>query len=136
MQRRAVVTCFLERDGQVLLLRRSARVRTHPQKWAAVSGGMDGPDPITEALREVREETTLSPPEVEVVAWAPPLDVPDPAYDVVWEVHPVLARLAEGYEPRLNWEHTEARWVAPDQVRGFDTVPRLAEALERVLRHA
>lgn len=133
MQRRDVVTCFLTRGGQVLLLRRSARVRTYPGRWAAVSGSMQGGDPVAEALREVAEETALAAPSVRVVRAGEPLRVPDAALGVEWVVHPVLAELAEGAEPRLDWEHTEARWVEPSRLRGLDTVPALAEALEQVL---
>ena len=133
MQRRDVVTCFLLRGDKVLLLKRSDRVRTYPGKWAAVSGALEAPDAAAEALREVREETGLAPPVVEVVRTAPPLEVEDPAWGVAWRVHPVLARVQEGAEPRLDWEHAEARWVPPVHVKAFDTVPALAAALERVL---
>lgn len=94
---------------------------------------MEGSDAAAEALREVREETGLAPPAVEVVRCGEPLEVPDPALGVLWLVHPVLARAAEGAEPRLDWEHAEARWVEPSEVAGLDGVPGLAMALERVL---
>jgi 8-oxo-dGTP pyrophosphatase MutT (NUDIX family) len=132
---RRVVTVFLQRepDGRVLLLQRSARVSTYPGKWAGVSGSMEGPDPIAEGLREVREETGLAPPEVEVVRAAPALRAEDAALGIAWEVHPLLARVAEGREPALDWEHVQARWVRPEDVAGLDAVPRLADALWSVL---
>lgn len=128
-----MVTCFLQRGGRVLLLKRSGRVRTYPGKWAGVSGTMLSEDAAAEALREVREETGLAPPQVEVVAAAPPLAVLDPRLGTEWLVHPVLADVAEGAEPRLDWEHTEARWVLPAEVHALDAVPMLAEALEAAL---
>lgn len=121
------------RDGEVLLLRRSDKVRTYPGRWAAVSGTMESDDAAAEALREVREELGLDSAQVRVRAVAAPLDVPDPSLGTVWEVHPVLAELAAGPEPRLDWEHAEARWFAPDEVGKLDTVPRLADALEAAL---
>jgi 8-oxo-dGTP diphosphatase len=134
VQRRAVVSCFLCRSGRVLLLRRSASVHTYPGAWAAVSGAMESLDAAAEALREVREETGLAPPRVEVEAVAPPLRVPDPALGIAWEVHPVRASVAAGAEPRLDWEHTEARWVLPEEVAALPHVPALPEALEAALR--
>jgi 8-oxo-dGTP pyrophosphatase MutT (NUDIX family) len=134
MELRPIVTCFLSRGGRVLLLRRSGQVRTYPGKWAAVSGAMETPDPRREALRELREETLLGPPDVEVVAEGPPLLVQDARLGIAWEVHPVLAELAEGAEPTLDWEHTEAHWVPPEDLARYDTVPQLAEALAEVWR--
>lgn len=132
MERRKVVTCFLTRGGKVLVLRRSDKVSTYPGRWAAVSGAMERDDAAAEALREVREETGLAPPLVEVVREGAPLVAEDTALGVAWEVHPVLARAAEDAEPRLDWEHTEARWVQPEELGLLPTVPRLADAWERV----
>ncbi|MCL0057688.1 hypothetical protein M1N05_01270 [Dehalococcoidales bacterium] len=33
-----VVTCFLESDGEILILRRSAQVSSYQGRWAGVSG--------------------------------------------------------------------------------------------------
>jgi 8-oxo-dGTP pyrophosphatase MutT (NUDIX family) len=134
VRRRRVVTCFLRRDGHVLLLRRSGRVSTYRGKWAGISGAMEGDDPAAEALREVREETGLDARAVRLAAVSTPLEVRDAELGVVWEVHPVLADLLPGAVPRLDWEHTEARWAAPDELGSYDTVPGLAAALEAVLR--
>ena len=38
MAERRVVTCFLMHQGKLLVLRRSAKVRTYQGKWAGVSG--------------------------------------------------------------------------------------------------
>jgi len=128
-----VVTCFLMRQGRVLLLRRSARVGSYAGKWAAVSGTMEREDPVAEAYREVAEETGFRPPQVVVRARGEPLEVVDAERGRVWVVHPVLAEVQPGAEPRLDWEHDEARWVRVEDVATFDTVPRLAEALEGLL---
>ncbi|MBI4300455.1 MAG: NUDIX pyrophosphatase, partial [Chloroflexi bacterium] len=29
---------------------------------------------------------------------------------------------------KLDWEHVEARWVEPDDIGGYETVPELAKA--------
>lgn len=133
MRLRRVVTCFLVRDGKVLLLKRSRKVRTYQGKWAGISGAMEGLDAEREARRELREETGLGEPQVALRARGAPLEVRDAALGIAWEVHPVLAELAADAEPRLDWEHTEARWVRPEDLGQYDTVPGLAEALERVL---
>jgi hypothetical protein len=35
---------------------------------------------------------------------------------------------------RLDWEHTEMRWVRAEEVSALETVPGLAEALARVYK--
>ncbi len=151
-----VVTCFLLRRGQegdeVLVLRRSERVGTYPGKWAGVSGYLEpGASAMQQAEREIEEETGLSREEVRLLRQGEPLEVVDEGIGVRWRVHPFLlevvsgalssrrkARLKPGLgageaeRVRLDWEHVEARWVRPEEVRELETVPGLAEALERV----
>jgi hypothetical protein len=33
---------------------------------------------------------------------------------------------------RIDWEHDEARWINPDEIQSYDTVPKLKETLESV----
>ena len=54
-----VVTCFLRHRGEVLLLRRSAKVGSYRGRWGAVAGHVEGNDPDGSALREIAEETGL-----------------------------------------------------------------------------
>ena len=61
MDERRVVTAFLTRGNQVLLLRRSDRVSTYKGRWAGVSGSVEaGSTPIEQAIQEIEEETGLS----------------------------------------------------------------------------
>ncbi len=47
-------------------------------------------------------------------------------------MHPFLFELDRPERVRLDWEHTESRWVRPQQVAALEGVPGLAEALARV----
>ena len=157
-----VVTCFLLRRGaqtgkedsdEVLLLRRSGRVGTYRGRWAGVSGYVEtGMAALEQAYREMEEEVGLGRGDVRLLAEGEPLTVVDEAIDTRWTVHPFLFEMVtEGGEPgedagdltgdhkvaptgslRLDWEHTESRWVRPEEVSGMETVPGLAEALARV----
>lgn len=136
MHERHVVTCFLQRTGpegddQVLLLRRSHAVGSYRGRWAAVSGSVDD-GPLDQAYREIQEETGLGRSDVRLVREGRPLEVPAPELDTLWVVHPFLFHLQGEPEPTLDWEHTEARWVSPRELRRFRTVPMLVEAMERV----
>src|SRR5208283_3629746 len=55
----------------------------------------------------------------------------DEQKDTVWIIHPFLF---EVHEPnlRLDWENSESRWIDPNDLRFFDSVPNLKEVFERV----
>ena len=127
-----VVTSFLFRpDGRFLLLRRSRHVGSFRGRWAGVSGFLEDPTPFDQAVREIREET----------------GIPRSALGGARQGRPVYARTAGRLfvvtpfrftvrrpAVALDWEHAEARWIAPRELARFRTVPRLAEALRSALR--
>ena len=60
MDERHVVTCFLERGGQIMLLRRSEHVSTYRGKWAGVSGYIEeGSSSSQQAWTEIEEGAGL-----------------------------------------------------------------------------
>ena len=124
-----VVTAFLRREGRLLLLRRSDRVGSYRGCWAAVSGHLESADPLTQALREVVEETGFDAHRLRLVAAGAELAVPGTSPDRSWVVHPFLFDLEGVAEPRLDWEHVGYRWALPAELRGLDAVPRLVDAL-------
>ncbi len=132
----SVVTSFLLRRGpggpRLLFLRRSARVGTYRGRWAGISGYLEDADPLAQALREIEEEAGLPPSAVQLLRAGRPLPVPDPRLGRLWIVHPFLFEVAQGQAPRLDWEHTRARWARPETVFRLPTVPRLPETLQRV----
>ena len=136
MQEVKVVTCFLLRrtsaGDEVLLLRRSQQVGTYRGRWAGVSGYLEEAVPLAQAYREVEEEAGLAREEVSLLRAGEPLEVLDAEADRRWIVHPFLFEVRPDAEVLVDWEHTEARWVRPEEVFAFETVPQLAEALARV----
>ena len=136
MQEAKVVTCFLLRRSpggdEVLLLRRSQQVGTYRGRWAGVSGYLEEANPPAQAYREIEEETGLARDEVTLLRAGEPLVVEDSEADRRWVVYPFLFEVQPDAEVRVDWEHTEARWVRPEDVSAFETVPQLSEALTRV----
>ncbi len=125
-----VVTAFLRHQGSVLLLRRSDRVGSYRGRWAAVSGYLEEPTALAQALREMQEETGVAPAEVTLAAAGEPFAVEDSTLGRRWIVHPLLFDAAVRPPILLDWEHSEFRWVRPADLARLPTVPRLAEALE------
>jgi 8-oxo-dGTP diphosphatase len=133
MDERHVVTCFLEHDGKVLILRRSERVGTYQGKWAGVSGYIEeGSSPSEQARTEMREEAGLGADDVELVQEGQPLEVVDTELGRKWIVHPFRFKVLKPDKITIDWEHTEAKWIDPEDIGRHETVPNLCETWQRV----
>jgi ADP-ribose pyrophosphatase YjhB (NUDIX family) len=151
MQHADVVTCFLLRrqpgqiaQGQIahrsgadeiLLTRRSQRVGTYRGRWAGVSGFVEAP-PEEQAYTELWEETRLSRQQVRLLRRGEPLTFVDSDLQREWTVHPFLFLVPDPASIQMDWESVESRWVAPETLTHYDTVPMLREALARVYPQA
>ncbi len=135
MREARVVTCFLLRPtpqgDRVLLLRRSQQVGTYRGRWAGVSGYLEA-DPLEQAYRELAEETGLGRADLRLLGQGQPLQVVDQEADVQWIVYPFLFQVLTPERLRIDWEHQETRWIAPQEMAQYETVPALAEALASV----
>ena len=133
MDQRHVVTAFLTRGNQLLLLRRSDRVSTYKGLWAGVSGSLDaGRSPIEQAIQEIEEETGPSNADAIPVLAGRPFDFVDDELSRRWIVHPFRFRVAVDAQFVLDWENSEAVWTEPAQIERLPTVPRLFDAWLRV----
>ena len=145
LYRRGVGVMLLNRDGKVFV---AARVDNPDDAWQMPQGGIDADEePWAAALREVEEETGITPDLVERIA-----DCEEPLrYDIPEEWRPshwdkqwkgqlqrwFLARfLGRDEDVNLDTEHPEFRawkWVEPEQVPEL-IVPFKRELYERLLQ--
>lgn len=133
LKRTDVVTAFLRHAGRVLLVRRSGEVGSYQGRWSGISGYLEDPTALEQALREIREETGLSAEQVDLIAAAAPLAVPAPELETLWVVHPFLFEIADPDAIALDWENLELCWATPAEVETYETVPALAAALRACL---
>ncbi|HYK92894.1 MAG TPA: NUDIX domain-containing protein [Thermoplasmata archaeon] len=125
-----VVTSFLERaDGRILLLRRSSAVGSYQGRWAGVSGFLEDPTAEEQARREILEETGVGSSELDLRASGRTVYARDG--DRIFSIDPFRFRVADPVI-RLDWEHTEFAWIAPDELGRFPTVPQLDRAWRAV----
>jgi 8-oxo-dGTP diphosphatase len=133
MDERHVVTCFLEHNGKIMILRRSERVGTYRGKWAGVSGYIEeGNTASQQAWTEIKEEVGLDVEDLELVQEGLALEVVDSEIGRKWNVHPFRFKVLKPDKIRIDWEHTEAKWIALEDIGRYQTVPNLREAWQRV----
>jgi competence/damage-inducible protein CinA C-terminal domain len=133
LEEKHVVTCFLEHGGKILILRRSSKVGTYQRSWAGVSGYMETTD-VRQAFTEISEETELYKNDLKLVRKGEPLEVIDRSLNRKWIVHPFLFHVKAPEKIKIDWEHTEVKWIKPRELAKYKTVPGLDKALARVTK--
>jgi len=126
-----VVTCFLESDGEILILRRSRQVGSYQGRWAGVSGYIET-TADEQALVEIEEEAGLSQEDLKLIDKGEPLSIEDERIGIKWVVHPYLFHIENRDKIKIDWEHKETKWIKPGEIANYQTVPKLKETLARV----
>ena len=131
------VTCLLiNNDGKLLILKRSRMVKTYKGLWGGVAGYIEENEkPYDTALKEIREEVGIEKKNVSLVREVEPIEFTDfdegRKYD--WTIHPFLFEVKSTYKLRIDWEHSDYRWIAPSEIENFDTVPYFKEIVSEIL---
>tara|TARA_B100000029_G_scaffold96821_1_gene87022 strand:- start:1043 stop:1447 length:405 start_codon:yes stop_codon:yes gene_type:complete len=125
-----IVTSFLKNDEKILILKRSDNVKTMKKLWSGVSGIIENnEEPLERAKIEIQEEVGMKENEIKLVKSADDMKISSPQYkNHQWHVFPFLFE-TDLVQVNLNWENSDFKWILPENLRDFDTVPNL----ERVL---
>ncbi|MCW3974634.1 MAG: NUDIX pyrophosphatase [Candidatus Bathyarchaeota archaeon] len=130
-----IVTCFIEHNDKLLILRRSNKVGTYRGKWASVSGHIEGgEDEHSRALIEIEEETKLKRTDVKLLAKSKPIIISDKENSYFWKVYPFLFKTYRS-DIKIDWEHIEYKWISPTEFDKFDTVPMLYEVYKKIRKN-
>ncbi|NOQ37350.1 NUDIX domain-containing protein, partial [archaeon] len=118
MKTYAAVVGIIKFDDKILLLKRNGKRATSPNLWQGVSGALKEREAAEDAvLREVKEETGL---DGMIVKAEEIIDVSDEFGR--WIVIPFLVSV-DSDDVRIDEnEHTEFRWVSPEEVDNFNCV--------------
>ena len=128
-----VVSLVIERDGTVLLGRRSATRDHAPGEWETISGRVEPNETLTEAVRrEALEETGLAVDVLEQVDSFRFKRGADAADTIGVTFH---CRVREGCE-RLSDEHDQFAWATLEQARGYGLPEGLVRCIEMVLKRS
>jgi len=130
----AVMMCFVKFKDEILILKRSNKVSAYQGKWNGVGGFIDDEQPIEDkVLEELREEVGIKKELIKEMIVREPYKLSDISIDRIWIIFPVLVELKEKPEVRLDWEHTEYKWIRKEEINKYDVVYNLDETLEKVL---
>ncbi len=133
MHKTKIVTSFIKNSNQILLLKRSEKVKTMKNLWAGISGIIEGKeDPVSRAEIEIFEEIGMSKSNIKLLKQGDVIIIESPQHtNHQWEVYPFLFA-SENREIKLNWENSDLRWIDVKELNNFLTVPSLDKVLARL----
>jgi 8-oxo-dGTP pyrophosphatase MutT (NUDIX family) len=130
-----VVTCLLENNGEILILKRSEEVGTYQELWGGVAGFVEeDEDPRETAVKEIKEEVGIEKKDLLLVKKEDDIKFTDLYEDKLyeWVVYPFLFHIKDRGKIQIDREHTEFRWVKPSELKKYDTVPRFKEIVLKI----
>ena len=133
MYKTKIVTSFLKNSDNILLLRRSERVKSMKNLWAGISGIIEGDEePIKRAQIEINEEVGIKESDITLIKKGDKILIDSPQYtNHRWEVYPFLFSCTKR-EIKLNWENSDSKWINMNELSDFKTVPSLDKVLARL----
>jgi len=129
-----IVTSFIKNDNKILILKRSDKVKSMKCLWAGVSGIIENNEtPLVRAKIEIFEEVGIQEEQIELLKAIQQMKILSPQYkDHEWNIFPFLFKV-KNPEIKLNWENSEFKWIEPNEIKNYKTVPELEKILFSLL---
>ena len=128
-----IVTSFLVNADKFLILKRSQDVKSMKGLWAGISGIIEGnEEPLQRAKTEIFEELGLQEDCLGLLKTAHQMQISSQYTNHQWTVFPFLFSVKEP-EIKLNWENSEYKWIYPNEISEYQTVPSLDKVLASLL---
>jgi len=130
-----IVTSFIKNGDRILILKRSDKVKSMKCLWAGVSGIIEKNDttPLARAKIEILEETGINETQIELLKATQQIKISSPQYkNHEWNIFPFLFT-TKNLEIKLNWENSEFKWIEPNEIKNYETVPELEKILFSLL---
>ena len=134
MRSTRIVTSFIKYNDQILILKRSEKVRSMKGLWSGVSGIIENNEnPIDRAKIEIFEEVGIKEKEIKLVKKLEKMKISSQQYkNHEWEIFPFLFETKNG-NITLNWENSEFKWILSKELKNYQTVPSLEKILLNLL---
>ena len=134
MRSTRIVTSFIRHNDQILILKRSEKVRSMKGLWSGVSGIIENNEnPTDRAKIEIFEEVGIKEKEIRLVKKLEKMKIQSQQYkNHEWEIFPFLFE-TKNENIELNWENSEFKWILPKELKNYQTVPSLEKILLNLL---
>ncbi|MFP4005427.1 MAG: NUDIX domain-containing protein [Candidatus Hadarchaeia archaeon] len=107
-----VVVIFMKYENEILIMKRSQNVGTHPGKWGLVAGYLDElKSVIGKGLEEISEETGIEEDKIEVMERKGKLKWFSDEAETTYISYILLVKLNDKPEIKLSWEHEDYKWI-------------------------
>ena len=130
-----IVTSFLKNNNQILILKRSDKVKSMKNLWAGISGIIERNDisPLSRAKIEIFEEVGIKEEQINLLKKSQQMKIISAQYkNHEWNIFPFLFKV-ENPKIKLNWENSEFEWINPSNIVNYKTVPSLDKILFNLL---
>ena len=127
---------LINNDGEILILKRSNKVKTYKGLWGGIAGYVEeNEEPYDTAIKEINEEVGLKKGDISFIKKLDPIVFTDfyekKRYD--WKIFVFLFRIRKKSKIKIDWEHSEYRWILPSEIAKYETVPHLKEVVSKLL---
>ncbi|NTW22580.1 NUDIX domain-containing protein [Candidatus Falkowbacteria bacterium] len=122
------VGCYLEHEGEILLLQKQGEHLYYPGKWGVVAGKVDPKEePSVAIVREIQEEIGY---EITPDVLGKPSEIPviHPHFHFLYFLFH-LSIIGERPQIRLSSEHCHFQWLAPELAVSLDLIEDEAEVI-------
>ena len=129
-----IVTSFIKNDDKILILKRSEKMKSMQCLWAGVSGIIENNEmPLERAKIEIFEEIGIHEKQIELLKAVQQIKISSLQYkNHEWVIFPFLFEV-KNPEIKLNWENSEFKWIEPNEIKNYKTVPDLEKILFSLL---
>jgi hypothetical protein len=123
-----VVTSIIGNENNILILKRSKKVKSFKHKWGGVSGYFEkNEDLLSRALIEIYEETKINKENLTLRKILKQITIEIEKEKSIM-IQPFYF-YSDSKNVSMNWEHSEHRWITKNQSDSYETVPKLAQIL-------
>jgi len=127
-----VLVCFVHYKDKFLLLKRSDKVLAYKNLWSTVAGFIDDKQSLEEkVVEEITEELGLKKDDIKTIKQGEVYTFKDKDIGRDWVRHLFLVEIASP-KIKLDEEHTDYRWIVPEEIDGYHTTPGFAGDLEKI----